>query len=565
MKKILALTVALLTLVNGTAIKVNAEAADLTALASSLGAETDHLNVTNYYHDDNHPLYIANFDRYAEQSSNVENYTAFASFPEAISSGMSLGISIIEVLAHNGVIQPSDIKSGAEKLSDIVYDKESDYYITAYSAIQGHFEFDNYRKYLTGSFSYKQQAQSLIETAEKCMAENRYFLLLYDDLNNFHHAVAGIGITDGEWEFNGKKYDKCILTLDSNLITKDTGQLMPFHEKGCVYIDSVSLEYYLPAYDLSSGEEGVYLASIDNETLLSYKGPLPYGDISDETVPELLHLRYLNYRYIDYSGTVTEYNGEVHEISDKVNEDRMPSLLDYYLTGKSLDIECRRNEYSEAYDAQVVLQNIRSQVRASSYKDVRLTADEENVRISPLNENESVDYDLTVMCNEGYYSTSPHFRWRFLGETDSYIDLSVKDDGLLVSSDSEIQCRIIVSDRNFSFPRKSSYFDPIKKNIMLDSVGNVLLKYDDELSFFIDPDNDGVYDTEVQKGDVNCDGIIDGRDSTAVLTHYALSSSEKEYMSFVNTELADYDENGIVDGRDATAILTDYTKASVNN
>ena len=52
----------------------------------------------------------------------------------------------------------------------------------------------------------------------------------------------------------------------------------------------------------------------------------------------------------------------------------------------------------------------------------------------------------------------------------------------------------------------------------------ISLDENDQLYLKIDPDKDGKFDTLVQKGDYNSDGIIDGRDATSILTFYAKSS-----------------------------------------
>lgn len=94
-----------------------------------------------------------------------------------------------------------------------------------------------------------------------------------------------------------------------------------------------------------------------------------------------------------------------------------------------------------------------------------------------------------------------------------------------------------------------------------------------ELYLKIDPDNDGVFDKKVEKGDYNSDGIIDARDATAVLTKYA-ELSVKEDMLNLGEDLnhdgvidlyryGDFNNDNIIDARDATAILTYYSKSSV--
>ena len=67
-------------------------------------------------------------------------------------------------------------------------------------------------------------------------------------------------------------------------------------------------------------------------------------------------------------------------------------------------------------------------------------------------------------------------------------------------------------------------------------------------------------------GDVNTDGILDGRDATAILTYYAITSTGSEFNNDgFNAEYADYNKDSVIDGRDATAVLTYYAKSSVFN
>ena len=94
---------------------------------------------------------------------------------------------------------------------------------------------------------------------------------------------------------------------------------------------------------------------------------------------------------------------------------------------------------------------------------------------------------------------------------------------------------------------------------------SILISFDENnsIAFYIDPDEDGVYDIPVEKGDVNSDGVIDGRDASAVLESYAISSVESNETSYINFDFADFDGNGVIDGRDASEILVQYAESSV--
>ena len=66
-------------------------------------------------------------------------------------------------------------------------------------------------------------------------------------------------------------------------------------------------------------------------------------------------------------------------------------------------------------------------------------------------------------------------------------------------------------------------------------------------------------------GDVDGNGVIDGRDASIVLTEYAQTSTgKKSSFSASQTLAADVDENSAIDGRDASLILSHYALTSVN-
>ena len=74
----------------------------------------------------------------------------------------------------------------------------------------------------------------------------------------------------------------------------------------------------------------------------------------------------------------------------------------------------------------------------------------------------------------------------------------------------------------------------------------------------------GVSDREL--GDINNDGVLDGRDATDILSEYALRSANKDgKLDKAQTIAADVTGNGIVDGIDATSVLTYYALTSSGN
>lgn len=70
----------------------------------------------------------------------------------------------------------------------------------------------------------------------------------------------------------------------------------------------------------------------------------------------------------------------------------------------------------------------------------------------------------------------------------------------------------------------------------------------------------------IKAGDVTKDDVIDGRDATAILTHYAKTSTgQKGDLSEEQIEAAEVNKDGIVDGKDATIVLSYYAYTSSGN
>ncbi len=252
MKKLLSMFMALSMLTSLPVCSAYAEGnAELSELASSLGADTDYLAVPNQFYDTGVNAYtIIGYDYRScipteEYIDTVKDMGAYAD--------TSFSLSVMEVLAHNGLISAGDIKAGAGSLNQINNVSDIQNLIIGYQNIFNKNEFQIYRNYLFKSTSAEEKVDILCSTAEKCMKEGKYFLIMYGsccttpseldissvkgDVNAANtrarkeHSAVGMGITDGSWTYNGKTYDKCILTLDSLSADENSGA---FAEDTCI-------------------------------------------------------------------------------------------------------------------------------------------------------------------------------------------------------------------------------------------------------------------------------------------------------------------------------------------
>ena len=575
MKKIVSfLTAFILTFSACPAVAHSAEADDpeLYSVAYSLGADTEYMNVLNFAQDEEHQITMETYNRYINNCSVIEAaYSPVSTFSSIIQSGACLGISILEVLAHNGVISPSDIQQGAENMTDISYSEETAGIIMNYQAIQGYTEFDNYEKYLLSSLSYDEQVSKLIETAQKCMKENRYFLITAC-ADNLSHAFCGIGITDGSWTFNDIEYDKCILTLDSNIRGSD-GNPRGFSNKCCIYINSQTKQTYIPSYDTGTEHEIIF-AAIDDDELLNYKGIIkPSESVSDE-VTRVKHISC-------HSG-----NEEIYAISE--NSEKLP-------LNESIFRDSGGNVYLDTADRYCLEMNNDKGIAnwielryidTDRWIDVELQPDDtlENGYngtisvnrdcINVLNKNdETLEISSQIRMNEGTYNFSPYFAWSFRSFVSDDITIQVRDDGILLESSGRIKTNVfpegytLDEDGHFKFFNLHLdylYIDPEKCSIFIDTDSNVLLKlYDNKFRYFIDDNSDDIYDTEIQKGDIDCSGNINAVDASEILNIYSrLSSAPEKSPNNVDYSLADFNSDDKIDAADASSVLAEYAKSA---
>lgn len=539
---------------------------ELYALADSLGANTDFLPILNYKHDENNPLTMEMYNEYLYKCSLLEAaYYPMDVFTSTVSLGSCLGISLLEILSHNGVISPDDILEGAKTLSEISYNKDIDKIITSYQASQGFTVFNNYEKYLVYAQSYEEQIDKLIETAENCINENKYFLIVIRG-KKLSHSVCGIGITNGEWVWNGKTYDKCVLTLDSNV--QDTeGNAVGFSNKSCIYINSKTKESYIPAYELDMQQAPAY-SVIDDEMLLNYKGMInPSDSISDE----VSNINHFSYSVSENTKVYSVSNGESVPIKKPFFVDVLgPAAL---IKCDSVHIEMR-DEYEGYPDFRYI--------NADRWIDVQLESDynldygeyngtidinDNLIKIKNTGEKPYTSY-TQIRMNDGTYNFSPYFRWSFDGNITDDFSMEIVDNGILLKSTDRIDMTVVPEryvlddDGKLQYTTNSvvtSYPAPEHNYCYINSDNDVLITIDDtdKIVCYIDDNGDEIYDVEVVKGDANYDGVINASDASAVLAHYAkLSTSSKRIPTDAYT--MDYNQDDIVDASDSSLILSYY-------
>lgn len=544
-----------------------AEDQDLKVLASSLGYETDCFSFGNFARsDDILPLNYDYYDEYYNSLENLTKWRAEDAYKSCNETGAAFGLCTLEMLSHNGVIKPSDILPGADKLSDIEYCDEADKYISLYQAAQERFEIRQYYRYLLYRTSNEEQADRLLEAAEKSMSEGRWFLMMSqvstdDDADTpLMIGTVGMGIADGEWEFDGKKYDKCVLTSDPNNVDVESETIphtrKAFEESLCVYVDSETKEITIPGY-AKHGFSNYKIASIDNDSLLNYNGFInPSTEIAGEDMSMYNAISDIRKYGMKYEGEIIDNNGNGEPLEFGPGP----------VIGKKFTIKSIRDHVPEnnilknaAYPSDIYIIGVLGQTHLLSSKETVFDYDTEANKAVFTSDGEFV-FRGEYTFNEGYYKDTPYCDWGIEGNAVNSAGIDFRDDGAVISSDSPLnECLVYVQTLSFTST------DPKYEMLKFNSDNDVMAALNEEKKLYlrIDPDKDGVFDTLVQKGDFNCDGIIDGRDASAILARYAKESVSKGLVYTEVWDYGDFNNDGILDARDASAVLAYYARSSV--
>ncbi len=487
---------------------------DLGALASSLGADSDYLNIP----------YIK------ETTVSPDGKKQY--------SDKSIYITTMEVLAHNGTLKVSDLQSDALKMSDI---SDSD---ALREKIQSECEKLGNRFIYSYKFKNapaKDKIPELLSTAEKAYANNEYFHIGYRGLDSEFepdttleyetflsgHFATGIGITDGLWTFNGKTFDKCILTLDT--INTANGE-SAFSEDTCIYVNSGTNDYYIPKYSDSAADD-IHIIAVDNDTMLN-------GDTSD-----LFNIRCTK-KNTQAHYTITSEKDGVETVRNSEND-----FLDYchnsyngnfFIKADRLKIDCESRSLTET-----------TITNDDTYVEAMLSAGSSTLAFDGkkylINGTYNTKYALPVgdEIHNCFSYQNNKAEYAFYGRILDGFSFEPANDSFFVDGDTGV--RFVSSSKEMG-------------NIFVSERTEV--KYDENgiTGFFIDKDKDGKFEHKVEIGDVNCDGKIDASDASFVLVAY--SSLSTGGTTYLNYSLADWDGNGRMDASDASSILQKYAELS---
>ena len=563
---------------------------DLKALASSLGADTDYFNFVNYVSDSVKDDYITKFNK---NCSDIDNYkVVMLQMAKIAASGHCYGMAVLQVLVHNGIIKPSDIQEGAETIHDIQFNDDVNGIISYYAATQLYQEKELSDGYYFCNSDYEKQCRDLIEYAERAMQEDKYFVINLSG-TKFGHAVVGIGCTDGEWTFNDKIYNKCILTLDSNLQQKDEdGNTVAggFAENTCIYINTDDYNFYIPAYNLGSEDESLYIRGIyDDENFLNYKGCINPSYELEKDISDLTAIEIDNFTLSDYSLTVDgkTYNGTYKEPLDITVNDILTSIagkLDermrkYFISTADKNIKFSIDKMPEKpKDSSTEFFVTDTDSYSHCYAEGKFDVDFSENRIE-INHEGSIALELVsekIPYNadwqgEPFNMFQINATGDFMKNTSTKTAIEINENGFLLQTDGQTDAIITLGNR---LETEGGWLDYYRTGLdgkhifRIICTNDIMFKYNadsDSFDIYIDDDKDNIFDKKIEQGDIDCNGQADAADASLLLKSYA-EFSVNNYPPIYNfsPEFADLDGDGAINAADASLVLQKYAKSATN-
>ncbi|MFR6710754.1 MAG: hypothetical protein ACLUSX_06415 [Ruminococcus sp.] len=285
----------------------------------------------------------------------------------AYQSGLCFGMAAISVLVHNGELTPSDLQEGAETLYDVTLTDDVDALIAYYNSLQLYSEVELASIVEPAMLSKEEHTDMFLDCAARCKEKGTYFMAGISTKKGGTHAVVGMDELSGNWTFDGISYDTCIVTYDSNCVKPDT-ETSAFKDDACIYINSETKQFCIPAYEASSENGDVLLYASDDDSLLTYKAPIRGTTKTNTDVSETVKLEFYNGGKDQMDLSSTTKDGQTYDFwkLGKVN------YGDFIFFGKGSSFHLEKNERASGFAFSILGEGYRLRIEQFDRKDPEL-------------------------------------------------------------------------------------------------------------------------------------------------------------------------------------------------
>ena len=495
----------------------------------------------------------------------------------AYKGGLCYGMSAISVLIHNGELTPSDLQEGAETLYDVTLTDDVDALISYYNSIQVYKAVEHAIIVAPSMLSKEEHTDMFLDCAARCKEKGTYFMAGISTEKGGTHAVVGMDELSGNWTFDGISYDTCIVIYDSNCVKQGT-ETSAFKDDACIYINSETKQFCIPAYEASSENGDVLLYATDDDSLLTYKAPIRGTTETNTDISETVKLEFYNGGKDQMDLSSTTKDGQTYDFwkLGKVN------YGDFIFFGKGSSFHLEKNERADEFAFGINGEGYRLRIEQTGYPNpnnsklhdvgTKCKMDFSGDSVTYTNtDTKKITVSYMMIYDEGNYNFTPVANNSISIDVspNQTVTVSKQDTGLAITGSGEVyvQTHPNVAQKDIDafdgdYEEFLDWFGSYFINFVRSK--DVLLQFNTEKEcseLVYDFDGDGVFDDAPILGDTDGNGKpYEVSDIYWTMLHIARKavidhSSRRYYQGYVPNIEADTDNNGKIDTNDLFDIV----------
>ena len=495
----------------------------------------------------------------------------------AYKGGLCFGMTAISVLVHNGELTPGDLQEGAETLYDVTLTDDVDALIAYYNSLQLYTEVELAVITAPAMLTKEEHTDMFLDCAARCKEKGTYFMAGIATKKGGTHAVVGMDELSGNWTFDGISYDTCIITYDSNCVKPGT-ETSAFKDDACIYINSETKQFCIPAYEASTENGDVLLYATDDDSLLTYKAPIRGTTKTNTDVSETVKLKFHNGGKDQMQLSSTTKDGQTYDFwkLSKVN------YGDYIFFGKGSSFHLEKNERAPEIAFSIKGEGYRLRIEQSGYQNpndpklydvgTKCKMDFSKDSVAYTNtDTQKITVSYIFTYDEGGYKFAPVASSTIVIDVppNQTITVSKQDTGFAITGDGEVLVQAIPTAAqkeqdafDGSYEEYLDWFGSYFINFVRSK--DVLLQFNTEKEcseLVYDFDGDGVFDDAPMLGDADGNGKpYEPNDIYWTALHIAKKAvighgSRRYYQGNVPNIEADTDNNGKIDTNDLFDIV----------
>ena len=495
----------------------------------------------------------------------------------AYKGGLCFGMTAISVLVHNGELTPGDLQEGAETLYDVTLTDDVDALIAYYNSLQLYTEVELAVIAAPAMLTKEEHTDMFLDCAARCKEKGTYFMAGIATKKGGTHAVVGMDELSGNWTFDGISYDTCIITYDSNCVKQGT-ETSAFRDDACIYINSETKQFCIPAYEASTENGDVLLYASDDDSLLTYKAPIRGTAKTNTDVSETVKLHFHNGGKDQMQLSSTTKDGQTYDFwkLGKVN------YGDFIFFGKGSSFHLEKNERAPEFAFSIKGEGYRLRIEQTGYQnpnDPKLYDVGTKCKMDFSKDSIAYTNTDTQKITVSYIFTYDEGNYKFAPVASSSIDIDVppnqtitvskQDTGFAITGDGDVFVQAFPTAAqkeqdafDGSYEEYLDWFGSYFINFVRSK--DVLLQFNTEKEcseLVYDFDGDGVFDDAPMLGDADGDGKpYEPNDIYWTMRHIAAKAvighgSRRYYQGYVPNIEADTDNNGKIDTNDLFDIV----------